>query len=175
MQLLVVPNSNTPVQVMVNTSVQRNTTNPIYVNVGESLTFEMTTYNLDGGAVTVNGGGSIFLLTNPATIVSNTPTQNGYNTIVTWTPTLNEVSNTPYYLSFRVGDYSFPYTFYNDYTFRIVVTNSTTGLNDVISPKKEVFLVKTIDIMGREINEDASGLKILCYSDGTTKKIYSVK
>jgi hypothetical protein len=92
-----------------------------------------------------------------------------------WTPTLNEVNDAPYYLSFRIGDYSAPYTFYNDYTFRIIITNSTTGLNDVISPKKEVFLVKTVDILGREMKEESSGFKIQYYSDGTTKKIYSVK
>lgn len=175
MQLIVVPSGNTPINVQVGTTVQRNTTNPIYINVGESLTFEMTTFDVDNGPVSVTPSGSVFLSSNPATVVSNTPIQNGYSTIISWTPTLNDVSSDPYYLSFRVGEFYYPFTFYNDYTFRIIVTNTTTGLNEVISPKNEVYLVKTVDILGREIDKDSSGLKIYCYSDGTTKKIYQMK
>lgn len=174
MQLLVVPSSNMPVQVQVNTSVQKTTTNPIYINVGETLTFDLTAFNVDNGSVSITTAGSA-LLNTTATSNLTTVSNNEVVSTINWTPTLNEVRDEPYYLSFRIGDYSFPYTFYNDYTFRVIVTNTTTGLNEVISPKKEVFLVKTIDILGREIKEDASGLKILCYSDGTTKKIYSVK
>jgi hypothetical protein len=174
MQLLVVPSSNMPVNVQVGNYVQRNTTNPIYVNVGETLTFTLDAFNIDNGHVSVTTGGSALLNTS-ATSYLAAVSNNEVIATINWTPTLNEVKDEPYYLSFRIGDYSFPYTFYNDYTFRVIVTNTTTGLNEVISPKKEVFLVKTIDILGREIKEDASGLKILCYSDGTTKKIYSVK
>ena len=47
MQLIVVPSGNTPVQVQVSTSVQRTTTNPIYINFGESLSFNLITSNVD--------------------------------------------------------------------------------------------------------------------------------
>jgi len=174
MQLLVVPSSNMPVNVQAGYSVQRNTTNPIYVNVGETLTFHLDAFNIDNGPVSVTTAGSA-LLNTTATSNSAAVSNNEIISTFNWTPTLNEVNDAPYYLSFRIGDYSAPYTFYNDYTFRIIVTNSTTGLNDVISPKKEVFLVKTVDILGREMKEESSGFKIQYYSDGTTKKIYSVK
>ncbi len=180
MQLIVVPSSNIPVQVLSDIVVFKTTTNPIYVNIGESLSFTLSADNFESDSlVTITPGGSALLNTN-AIVVSNgivswSPTFSEHLTVINWTPTLNEVRDEPYYLSFRVGDYSFPYTFYNDYTFRIIITNNTTGLNDVISPKKEVFLIKTVDILGREIKEESSGFKIQCYSDGTTKKIYSVK
>jgi hypothetical protein len=171
MQLIVVPSTNTPIIIQVNTTVQRTTTNPIYVNVGESLTFEMNTFNLDSGAVSVVPGGSIFLANTPAIVSSNLPTQNGYNTIINWTPTLNEVNNTPYYLSFRIGDFSYPFTFYNDYTFRVIVTNTSTGINEITNNDKKHF-IKSIDMLGREIDPKSTGFRIDLYSDGSTKKFF---
>jgi hypothetical protein len=173
MQLIVVSSSNIPVNVQVGTSVQRNTTNPIYINVGETLTFGLNAFNVDNGSVSVTTGGSA-LLNTTATSNSTSVSNNEIISTVNWTPTLSEVRDEPYYLSFRIGDYSVPYTFYNDYTFRVIITNNTTGISG-ISPKKGVFLVKTIDILGREIDNDSSGFKIQCFSDGTTKKIYSMK
>jgi len=64
MQLLVVPSGNTPVQVQVNTSVQKTTTNPIYINFGESLTLSLIAFNIDSGAVTIAPAGSALLAPN---------------------------------------------------------------------------------------------------------------
>jgi hypothetical protein len=172
MQLIVVPSGNTPVVVQVNTTVQRTTANPIYVNVGETLTFTMTSYNLDPGAVTVVPGGTALL--NTAAVVSfNGLVNNQFITTINWAPAPSEVKSTPYYLSFRIGDQYGPFVFYNDYTFRILVSNSTTGVSEV-SAQTEKQYIKSIDVLGREISPLNSGLRIDIYSDGSTKKIYRV-
>jgi hypothetical protein len=172
MQLIVVSSSNIPVNVQVGTSVQRNTTNPIYINVGETLTFGLNAFNVDNGSVSVTTGGSA-LLNTTATSYSTAVSNNEIISTVNWTPTLNEVSDKPYYLSFRIGDYSAPYTFYNDYTFRIIVTNNVTGIGE-ITPSNEKHFIKSIDVLGREIDPESTGFRIDVYSDGTTKKIYKI-
>lgn len=172
MQLIVVPSGNTPVQVQVGTIVQKTTTNPIYVNVGETLTFGLNAFNVDNGTVSVTTGGSA-LLNTTATSNSAVVSNNEIISTVNWTPTLNEVSNTPYYLSFRIGDYSAPFIFYNDYTFRIIITNNTTGLNEVSSTNKKQF-IKSINVLGQEIDPNSNGLRIDLYSDGTAKRIYKI-
>ena len=173
MQLLVVPSSNMPVNVQAGYSVQRNTTNPIYVNVGETLTFSLDAFNIDNGFVSVTTGGSA-LLNTTATSNSAAVSNNEIISTFNWTPTLNEVNDAPYYLSFRIGDYSAPYTFYNDYTFRIIVTNNTTGISENSSNIKPEY-VKSIDILGRKIDPNNEGFRIDVYSDGSTKKIYQQK
>jgi hypothetical protein len=173
MQLLVVPSGNTPVQVQVNTSVQRTTTNPIYINVGETLTFNLNAFNVDNGSVSVITGGSALLNTS-ATSYLATVSNNEIIATINWTPTLNEVNNTPYYLAFRVGDYSAPFTFYNDYTFRVIVTNNTTGVNEV-STKSNKQLIKSVDMLGRDIDSNQEGFRINIYSDGTKEKLYIKK
>jgi len=170
MQLLVVPSGNTPVQVQVNTSVQRTTTNPIYINFGESLTLSLIAFNIDSGAVSITPGGSALLAPN-ATSYLTTVSNNEVMATINWTPSLNEVRSEPYYLSFRVGDYSAPYTFYNDYTFRVIVTNNTTGINEINSVKERYF-IKSVDMLGRQIDSNSNGFRIDIYSDGTTKKMY---
>jgi len=169
--LLVVPSSNMPVNVQVGNYVQRNTTNPIYVNVGETLTFNLDAFNIDNGPVSVTTGGSALLNTSATSylaMISN----NEMMATINWTPSLNEVNDAPYYLSFRIGDYSAPYTFYNDYTFRVIVTNNTTGLNEIGNNNKEGKLIRTIDVMGREIDTNSKGLVIKQYDNGTSKKIF---
>ena len=170
MQLIVVSSSNIPVNVQVGTSVQRNTTNPIYINVGETLTFGLNAFNVDNGSVSVTTGGSA-LLNTTATSNSTAVSNNEIISTVNWTPTLSEVRTEPYYLSFRIGDYSAPYTFYNDYTFRVIITNNTTGMGE-ITPNNKKYFLKSIDMMGREINPKSTGFRIDLYSDGTTKKVF---
>ena len=170
MQLLVVPSSNTPVQVQVNTSVQKTTTNPIYINFGESLSLSLIAFNIDSGAVTIAPAGSALLAPN-ATYYLTTVSNNEIMATINWTPSLNEVRNEPYYLAFRVGDYSAPYTFYNDYTFRVIVTNNTTGVNEV-NPTLNKTFIKSINMLGQEIDPNSYGFRVDLYSDGSAKKIY---
>ncbi len=80
------------------------------------------------------------------------------------------VSNNPYFVTFRVADFVAG-TFYSDYTFRIFVTNPTTGINEINNETKSVYL-KSIDILGREIDPNLPGFRIDLYSDGKTKKVF---
>ena len=169
-QLIVVSSSNIPVNVQVGTIVQRNTTNPIYINVGETLTFGLNAFNVDNGSVSVTTGGSA-LLNTTATSNSTAVSNNEIISTVNWTPTLSEVRDEPYYLSFRIGDYSAPYTFYNDYTFRVIITNNTTGISE-ITPTLEKRFIKSINMLGQEIDPKSTGFRIDLYSDGTTKKVF---
>lgn len=171
MQLIVVPSGNTPVMVQTNTIVQRTTTNPIYVNVGESLTLTLAAINFDNGIPTVAIGGSAFLNTNATSWIHQIKNQNEVDAVVNWTPTLSEVSSKPYYISFRVGDYSAPFTFYNDYTFRVIITNNTTGINEVTPKSKKVY-VKSINMIGQDVDPSISGFRIDIYSDGSLNKVY---
>lgn len=172
MQLLVVPSVNIPVVVQVNTTIQRTTTNPIYVNVGETLSFAMTSYNLDPGSVSVTPGGSA-LLNTTAVVAFNGLVNNEFITAVNWAPVLSEVRNEPYYLSFRIADYSAPFIFYNDYTFRVIITNNITGINEVSQINKKQF-IKSINMLGQELDPNSNGFRIDLYSDGTAKRIYKV-
>jgi hypothetical protein len=63
------------------------------------------------------------------------------------------------------------YIFLNDYTFRIFVTNTTTGINEINNDGKSVYL-KSIDMLGRETDPNLPGFRIDLYSDGTTKKVF---
>ena len=173
MQLIVVPSTNTPVNVQVSSSVQKTTTNPIYVNVGETLSLSLIGTNLDNGTVLITQGGSALMNTN-ATTSTSTPSNNEFISTISWTPSLNEVKPNPYYLSFRVADYSAPFVFYNDLTFRIIITNNTTGINENVVTKNRQ-LIKIVDMLGRDIDPESEGFRINIYSDGTKEKIYIKK
>jgi hypothetical protein len=88
-------------------------------------------------------------------------------------PTINDVSSNPYFITFRVEDQfnNNNYIFLNDYTFRIFVTNTTTGINEINNDGKSVYL-KSIDMLGRETNPNLPGFRIDLYSDGKTKKVF---
>ena len=180
MQLIVVPSNNIPTQVLPNYTVQKTLLNPIYIDPGQTFNLTVVTYNIDNGPVSVTLNGSVFFVpNNPAIIVSNDPyTSTGAYTTTTstisWTPTQNEVRTKPYYLSFRVADYSTPYIFYNDYTFRVVVKNSVTGFNEV-KPTSNKKLIQTVDMLGRDIDPNQEGFRINIYSDGTKEKVYIKK
>ncbi len=179
MQLIVVPSVNSPVLVSTTYSTQRSssTSTPIYVQPNQLLTFNFNSYDTDFGSTIVNPSGSIFMGNNPAVVTLNTPaSQQGSftltNTEIQWTPDQSQLSNDPYYLIFRVGDVYGPITFYNDYTFRIFVSNSTTGIDEINNNIKEGVLIRTIDVLGREIDPKSKGLVIRQYDNGTSKKIF---
>jgi hypothetical protein len=41
-----------------------------------------------------------------------------------------------------------------------------------ITPNNKKYFLKSIDMMGREINPKSTGFRIDLYSDGTTKKVF---
>lgn len=176
MQLIVVPSVNSPVLISTVYSTMRTTTQPIYVQPNQQLSFELISYNIDMGQTTIATSGSIFMNDNPAVVSLSTMDSSGNimttNTLVEWTPTAVQVSNNPYYLVFRVGDPNGPFVFYNDYTFRVFVSNSSTGINEITGNKSEGKLIRTIDVLGREINPDSKGLIIRQYDNGTSKKFH---
>lgn len=171
MQIIVIPSSNLPVQIQVNSSIHISTTNSIYLNSGDSLLLNITAVNPDNGITSIGFAGSLFLSSNPAYLLSNTPIQNGFNSIISWIPTIDDVQEQPYYLSFRIGDYSPLGVFFNDYTYRVFVVNNTTGLGENF-PVRERYFIKSINMLGQEIDPESYGFRIDLYSDGTAKKIY---
>ena len=88
-----------------------------------------------------------------------------------WYPTFNDVSNNPYFTTLRVADEYGWDTFYNDYTFRIFVSNTTTSVSEISSDSKSVY-IKSIDLLGREIDSNLPGFGIDLYSDGKTRKVF---
>ncbi|MCX8483381.1 MAG: hypothetical protein ORN50_07350 [Crocinitomicaceae bacterium] len=84
---------------------------------------------------------------------------------------MNNISNNPYFTTLRVADEYGWYTFYNDYTFRIFVSNTTTSVSEISSESKSVY-IKSIDLLGREINPNLPGFRIDVYSDGKTRKMF---
>jgi hypothetical protein len=78
------------------------------------------------------------------------------------------VSNNPYLITFRVNNAN---TFYIDYTFRIFVSPHITGINEISNNTNSVYL-KSIDLLGREIDPNLPGFRIDVYSDGKTKKVF---
>ena len=170
MQLIVIASNNIPTQIQVNANAQISTANPIYINVNNTLTFDLTALNIDTGSVFITIGGSA-LLNTTATSTLTTESNNEAVFTINWTPLLNEVREDSYYLSFRVGDYNPPFTFYNDYTYRIIVTNSITGISEVTGSNKK-YLIKSVDMLGRNVNPNQEGFRINIYSDGSNEKIY---
>ncbi|MFM7015230.1 MAG: hypothetical protein ACKOX3_02775 [Bacteroidota bacterium] len=77
----------------------------------------------------------------------------------------------PYFITFRIEDYYGVFKFYKDYTFRIFVTNTSTGIDEINNETKSVYL-KSIDMLGREKDPNLPGFRIDLYSDGTTKKVF---
>lgn len=179
MQLLVVPSSNIPLNVQANISVFRisSTSTPIYANPGDTVLISLIITNPDNNSFpfpssigcTVRGSA---LLTSPAVPIRYFAwTTNGFTVSATWVPTLANVNYTPYYIVFRLSDTNAPYIFYTDYTFRIIVTNNTTGVNE-INPTLNKTFIKSINMLGQEIDPNSYGFRIDLYSDGTAKKVY---
>lgn len=89
-----------------------------------------------------------------------------------WAPIINEVSSRPYYLIMRQNETIAQATrLERDFTFRIFVTNPTTGINEINNETKSVY-IKSIDILGRETDPNLPGFRIDLYSDGKTKKMF---
>ncbi|MEY3342474.1 MAG: hypothetical protein RL090_158 [Bacteroidota bacterium] len=187
MQLIVLPSPNAPIVVNATPSVNRlsnptnnNQSSPIQVQPGQHLSFVFETTNPDNGAIDVAVSGDALLATTPAAITSNPPfTSNGTvsstTTVIDWYPTQAEVRSQPYMLIFRVGDYYGPNIFSTDYTYLVSVTNNPTGIGESTGIQNEKTIISTCDVLGREVDENASGLIICKYSDGTAKKYYIIK
>ncbi|MFM7078822.1 MAG: hypothetical protein ACKOYC_03415, partial [Bacteroidota bacterium] len=125
--------------------------------------------------VTLNG--DAFNAATPALVTSNPPyATNGSTsstvTVVDWYPTQAEVRTQPYSLIFRVADFFGPFKFYTDYSYPVVVTNNPTGLGDSPISSSEATLVKTIDVLGRTIDNNTKGTIIRIYSDGSARKFH---
>lgn len=58
-------------------------------------------------------------------------------------------------------------------TDSLTITYNTVGINEVISLDSK-RLVKVLDSMGRETNLQPNMTLIMCYSDGTRKRVYIV-
>ncbi len=86
-----------------------------------------------------------------------------------------DVSDQPIYVTFNTFEQfstsQYYGQFFNDYTFRIFVTNPTTGINEISNDSKSVYL-KSIDLLGRETDPNLPGFRIDLYSDGKTKKVF---
>jgi len=187
MQLIVIPSPNTPIIVSATPNIYRlspnsNTTAaPTYVNPGQHLQFLFDAYNYDNGPIVTTVSGTAFLAPTPAVVTSNNPYSNfGFftntHTIIDWYPTQADVRSTPYNIIFRCADFYGPYKFYNDHTYAVYVTNSPLGINDPNSPDNNpAILIKTCDILGREVPSDSKGLVIRMYSDGSAKKVFVVE
>jgi len=81
------------------------------------------------------------------------------------------INNNPYFITFRIVDTYAGINFYNDYTFRIFISNTTTSINEITNNSKSVYL-KSIDMLGRETDPNLPGFRIDVYSDGKTKKVF---
>ena len=184
MQLIVLPSPNAPIVVNAVPNVNRFSTGspstqsaPVYVNPGQHLSFLFETLNPDNGMIEVTLNGDAFNANTPAMVTSNPPyisngSTSSTSTIVDWYPSQSEVRSQPYSLIFRVADFYGPFKFYNDYTFPIVVTNNPTGLGDSPISSTDTTLIKTIDVLGRTIENNSKGVIIRLYSNGTAKKYH---
>lgn len=181
MQLIVLPSQNTPIIVSATPNVNRvmpNATSvPIVVHPGEHLQFLFDTFNYDNGPIETTIGGTAFLASTPAIITSNNPYSSfgiftNTHTIIDWYPTQADVRVNPYNIIFRVADFYGPFKFYNDHTYAIYVSNGTTGIEEPINSNENVTLVKTCDVLGRNVTKNTKGLVIRIYSDGSTQKTY---
>ena len=186
MQLIVIPSPNTPIVVSATPNIYRvmpnaNTTSaPTYVNPGQHLQFLFDAFNYDNGPIETTISGTAFLAATPAIITSNNPYSSfGFftntHTVIDWYPTQADVRSTPYNIIFRVADFYGPYKFYNDHTYAVYVTNSTTGIEDPSTSVNPATLVKTCDVIGREIPNETKGLVIRIYSDGSAKKVFVIE
>ena len=137
--------------------------------------------NYDNGPIETTLSGTAFLASTPAIVTSNNPYASfGFftntHTIIDWYPTQADVRSTPYNIIFRVADFYGPYKFYNDHTYAVYVTNGVTGINDPLAPGiNNATLVKTCDVLGREVSKDTKGLVLRMYSDGSVKKVYVIE
>ena len=187
MQLIVLPSPNAPIVVNAVPNVNRlsnvspsTQSTPVYVNPGQHLSFLFETLNPDNGMIEVTLNGDAFNASIPALVTSNPPyVSNGSTsttvTVVDWYPTQSEVRSQPYSLIFRVADFFGPFKFYTDYSYPVVVTNNPTGLGDSPISSTEATLVKTCDVIGREIPNETKGLVIRIYSDGSAKKVFVIE
>ncbi|MFM7015729.1 MAG: hypothetical protein ACKOX3_05305 [Bacteroidota bacterium] len=192
-RLKVLPSTNSPVsadgtlKVLTNIMNSWQTTwmvvwNPsvprpdIYLNIGQSFDFDFNLSDSDGSGYPWIYCYSGSLINSNAWVVG--AGYNDYaNSYYNWTPnSIADVSVQPSFVTFRSSENfsssSPPYSeFYKDYTFRIFVTQNTTGLTENNNETKSVYL-KSIDMLGRETDPNLPGFRIDLYSDGKTKKVF---
>jgi hypothetical protein len=148
----------------------------IYLNLGQSFDFDFNLSDPDGAGYPYIYCYSASLINSNAWIAAS-----GYNDyancLYNWTPSsISDLSEQPYYVTLRSSEnfsasspnYS---RFFKDYTFRIFVSNTTTGFNEISNDNKSVYL-KSIDMLGRETDPNLPGFRIDLYSDGKTKKVF---
>ena len=130
MQIIVLGSSNSPRLFNFTSNIAPVQNRQITVNSNTTLHLAVSVIDpVDNDLISINAAGRAFLLNNPP-VFTTYPVTSGYtNADLTWTPTNNEASNTPYVTSFRIGENHAGVTFYRDETFLLAV-NRSVGIED---------------------------------------------
>jgi len=178
MVLKVVQSANVPNQVYCQMHIAASTSfwyqgSPIptcYVSVPQLLTLHFNAFD----TITLSTPdcftyGSALINTSASTLGSGA--NDWYDSYFYFPASSMTVSDNPYFITFRIEDYYGVFKFYKDYTFRIFVSPQFTGINEINSDTKSVYL-RSIDLLGRETDPNLPGFRIDLYSDGKTKKVF---
>ena len=133
MQIIVVPCSNNPVNIILNSNINPVGNKTYQVNPGSNVNMNVTIYDQDAQSITVDASGEPFLLS--ANAASYTITNGVGNATFTfnWTPDASQARENPYLVGFRVTETYAPYVFQSDVTLALRVGNFTTGIANVAS------------------------------------------
>lgn len=83
------------------------------------------------------------------------------------------VQSNAFYLGGLYGSYSLP-SFVSGFSYDNIALNCNLSIS-AIEKLGEKHIIKTLDLMGRETEDQPNTLMIYIYSDGTTEKVYRVK
>ena len=173
MQIIVLGSSNSPRLFNFTSNIAPVQNRQITVNSNTTLHLAVSVIDpVDNDLISINAAGRAFLLNNPP-VFTTYPVTSGYtNADLTWTPTNNEASNTPYVTSFRIGENHAGVTFYRDETFLLAV-NRSVGIEDVLNNNNSVWGFNQGMIIG-DIKMNSTAEVSICLYNITGSKVAEI-
>jgi hypothetical protein len=168
MQLIVIPSSNVPPLVTNTYNIIR--TSSININPGQTLTFTMVSTDPDNQNIDVYPSGDIFQGNNVPTLTNTYISNSSVQSVLTWTPTSNEVRSRPYTFCLRLSEQFGNITFNHDYSFSVSVNSTTYIMDDIMNSKISLYPNPTVDFVSFELNNNQNGDVFVTTIDGKVVK-----
>lgn len=201
MQIIVVPSSNRPATVSVNSNTFPYNSKNYSVAPGAPFSLTVTVIDMDGQNLRLTGAGEAFLLANNPAVFTPINAATCAGGTLSWTPTVAQARTAPYVVGIRVTEEYNSQVFQSDLSISLRVGNSA-GLNSVNSssqftlspnPSKGAFNLQFITASAEQVRvsvmtvtgklvssfvntQIVNGVNVIMVNDlGLSKGIYMVQ
>lgn len=175
MQIIVVPCSNNPVNIILNSNINPSGNKMYQVAPGSNLNMNVTIFDQDAQSITVTASGEPFMLANNPAVSSITNGTGSASFTFNWTPDASQQREAPYLVSFRVTENYAPYIFQSDVTIALRVGNFTTGIQQVASENHLVLSPNpansTVDVQFVSANDESVYINVVSQDGKLVKSV----